>query len=132
MEKSKQNDAQYWEEHDQYWRNGSQFWEGPRVSEARAEKIVAYLRRRYPDKTAESVAADGVASIRTVRNWLDDVCAPSLAGYSRMISLYGPDFLLATLDHSPRWLVKAAHDEERARLEARRAEVERQIAELRT
>lgn len=89
-----------------------------------ADRIAAFLRQKYPTKTAEHVAADTGISAGTVARWLDRGSAPSAWALCRLVGAYDADVLCAILDNPPAWLLAAARQEERER-------VERQIAQLR-
>jgi len=84
-----------------------------------AERIIEFLRRTHPLKTAENVAADTGLGAETVQTWIDRGSAPNVVGLWALVSAYGPDFLCAALgDASPSWLCSAARDAELQRIEA--------------
>ena len=94
---------------------------------AKAERIIAFLRQRYPVKTAENVAADIGGSAETIQKMIDRVSAPSAWSYGRLVCAYGPSFLCAALSNPPAWIVAAAQAE---RLATVQAEYDRLAAEL--
>lgn len=93
------------------------------------ERIGAELRRRYPMKTAQQVAADLGASIDTAENWVRGN-APSLRWFVVLVEVYGPEFLAAACPRLD-WLnevviaaEKQAIEKEMAALEMRRRQLE--------
>lgn len=89
-----------------------------------ADRLVSFLRARHPVKTAENVAADTGIAAATVARWLDRGSAPSILQLGKLVGAYDAEVLCAILDSPPAWLVDAARQEERRR-------IERQIAVLR-
>lgn len=86
--------------------------------------VYAYLRVRFPQKTAESVAAATGVPAATVRKW--ESSAPSYAHLLRLIAWGGPEFLVSVMPSSFGWLDAAAQAERAARLDAQIAELRRQ------
>lgn len=103
---------------------------GRNDGEACPDRAVAFIRRLYPTKTADCVAADTGLSAQTVRRWLEGVAKPSWAGFSRLIFAYGPAFLIAVYPNAPAWLDDAHRRERLAALEAAQARIQAEIAEL--
>lgn len=101
-------------------------------SEAQAcpERAVEFIRRLYPVKTADCVAADTGLPVQTVRRWLEGVAKPSFIGFSRLILAYGPAFLAAVFPRQPRWLTEAYQREQLADLEAEQARIQSKIQAL--
>ncbi len=96
-----------------------------------AERVIAFLRNRYPLKTAECVAADLKTKICTAEKWLERVSAPSTWIMLRMVSAYGPEFLAAVMgDSAPQWLRESAHIERRAQIEAQMAALQQELQSL--
>ena len=89
-----------------------------------ADRVAAFLRAKYPLKTADNVAADTGLPAATISRWLDRGSAPSLWALSKLVGAYDADVLLVILDHPPSWLIDEARRQERDR-------IERQIATLR-
>jgi transcriptional regulator with XRE-family HTH domain len=58
-----------------------------------SEKIVLFMRRKHPSKTAERVAADTGINVHTVRKFQDRVSAPSIVMLNRLAEAYGIEFL---------------------------------------
>lgn len=88
------------------------------------DRFSNFLRSKYPVKTAENVAADTGLPTATVQRWLDRGSAPSLWALGKLIGAYDAEVLCAALENPPAWLVAAARQQERERLE-------REIADLR-
>ncbi len=110
-------------------RNATTLVVGARTTVCRDRTVVAdrfanFLRSKYPEKTAEHVAADTGLPVATVQRWLDRGSAPSLWALGKLIGAYDAEVLCAALENPPAWLVAAARQQERERLE-------REIAELR-
>lgn len=94
------------------------------------DRAVAFLRSRYPSKTAESVAADTGIGAETVKKWLDGAARPSWDGALTLVFAYGPAFLAAVCPTSPKWIDEAHRRERLAALEAQQARIRAEIAEL--
>lgn len=95
-------------------------------------RVSSFLRRLYPRKTAETVAADTGISQSTVATWVDRCASPNSAGFVALTLAYGPEFLAAiTGARVPAWLDRAVRAERLARLEAQQGEIERELTELR-
>ncbi len=110
-------------------RNATTLVVGARTTVCRDRTVVAdrfanFLRSKYPEKTAEHVAADTGLPVATVQRWLDRGSAPSLWALGKLIGAYDAEVLCAALENPPAWLVAASRQQERERLE-------REIAELR-
>jgi transcriptional regulator with XRE-family HTH domain len=97
------------------------------LSEAKPERVIAFLRRIHPIKTAEAVSADTGVQASTVRKWLERASAPSFAALFRLLGAYGPEFVCACMNTPPEWLSEAARKEEARRL---RAEIDALTARL--
>ncbi len=78
----------------------------------------ALLRRLHPVKTAEAVAAEIGAPVRSVENWMAGTAAPSLRWFLALVAAYGPEVLVHAFPAAPRWLSAAARAEEAQRLAA--------------
>lgn len=100
--------------------------------QAKAERIIAFLRQRYPMKTADNVAADIGGSAESIQKMIDRVSAPSAWTYGRLVCAYGPAFLCAALAKPPTWVVAAAHAERLARVEAEHARITAELAALKS
>lgn len=97
-----------------------------------AERVGAFLRSKYPTKTAENVAADTGLGIDGIQKALDRGSVPSGLAIAAMILAYGPDFLAALLgERTPAWLTAAGQDAEIARLQAQREALDARLATLR-
>jgi len=105
---------------------------GRNDGEACPDRAVAFIRRLYPTKTADCVAADTGLPSQTVRRWLEGVAKPSWAGFSRLILAYGPAFLVAVYPNCPKWLDEAHHRERLAALEAEQVRIAAEIASLKS
>ncbi|MCJ2129197.1 hypothetical protein [Methylobacterium sp. E-045] len=82
------------------------------------ERTTAFLRQRYPTKTAENVAADTGISPNTIGKWLDRGSAPTSWAFLRLLAAYGPELACATMETPPAWLARAAREEDQRRLRA--------------
>ena len=92
------------------------------------QNIVDFLRRIYPAKTAENVAADTGIAAETVQKMIDRVAMPNTFNFMRLGAAYGPEFMAAAYPRALGWLSEAARteaqrklDEEIEALKARRA-----------
>ncbi len=88
------------------------------------ERVCAFLRSIYPEKTAANVAADTGISARTIEKWLERLSAPSWPHGIKLFRAYGPEFMCAVMDNPPRFLTEAGRAQARARLDAKIAELE--------
>ena len=94
-----------------------------------SERILAFLRARYPVKMAEHVAADVGISAAAIRKLEERGSAPSLAVFTRMARAYGSDFVFAVLGWD--WLDHAAGWERQRALEASIAAQTAELARVR-
>lgn len=94
------------------------------------ERAVAFIRSRYPFKTAECVAADIGVPSGTVRRWLEGAASPSWGAFSRLIFAYGPAFLAAVYPKAPKWLDEAARDEALRDLRDQQRRIQEQLDAL--
>ena len=100
------------------------------MSDARADRVVAFLGKLHPVKTCENVAAETGIRAATVRQWVARESAPNFRALFRLMCAYGPDLLCAALDNPPRWLSEAARAEEQARIDAEIAALQARRARL--
>lgn len=91
------------------------------------ERTNAFLRRLYPVKTAENVAADTGISANTIGKWLDRGSAPTSWAFLRLLAAYGPELARAVMTDPPEWLDRAAREEERRRLAAQIAALQARL-----
>lgn len=102
------------------------------VRSGAAERIIAFLRSRYPTKTADNVAADTGLGAPTVQTWIDRCTAPNIVGIIALTSAYGPDFLTACMgERAPAWLSAAHREAEAARIDREIEELKARRASLR-
>lgn len=94
------------------------------------DRAIAFIRSRYPTKTAECVAADIGLPVHTVKRWLEGVAKPSWSGLSRLIFAYGPAFLVAVYPNCPQWLDEARRRERLAALKAEQIRIQEQLDAL--
>ena len=59
------------------------------------ERVAAFLRTRYPHKTADYVACDIGISVSTVRKWIERSSAPAAAHFGLLVYAYGIEFIAA-------------------------------------
>lgn len=93
-------------------------------------RVMHFLRRLYPSRTACEVAADTGLPEKTIRKWLDLENAPSGAAFCTLTLVYGPDFLEAVLPNSPDWVSSAARAGLRARIEAKQINLAARLQQL--
>ncbi|MCV9940952.1 hypothetical protein OIU35_31765 [Boseaceae bacterium BT-24-1] len=98
--------------------------------EAKAERIIAFLRRMYPSKTADNVAADIGGSSVTLQKMIDRRSTPSVVTYGRMLLAYGPEFLMAVYPNAPKWMSDAYRKEQQEALLAAQKRISEQLAAL--
>lgn len=88
------------------------------------------FRRFHPIKTADRVAADLKAPVRTVENWMSGVAAPSLGWFVRILDVYGPAVLAEVMPGPCDWLSAAVRAERRAVLEAAQRRIDQELEAL--
>lgn len=89
--------------------------------------LARFLRGEHPDKTAQHVAARTHLPADTVKKWLAGAALPNGRAILILACAYGPELLRAMLHRPPGWLDAAARGAEQVRLEARLAELQRQL-----
>ncbi len=67
----------------------------------------AFFRRRFPEKTVDSLAAACGAPRETAASWMKGA-RPSAAHLMALIATFGPAFLEAAFAAPPRWVICAA------------------------
>lgn len=92
--------------------------------------LSVYLRRQYPEKTAQNVAARAKLPADTVKKWLAGAALPNGRAMLVLACAFGPEVLVALLRSPPGWLVEAARAAEQARLEAQVAALQAQIGRV--
>lgn len=92
--------------------------------------LAVYLRRQYPEKTAQNVAARAKLPADTVKKWLLGAALPNGRAMLVLACAFGPEVLVAMLRSPPGWLVEAARAAEQARLEAQVAALRAQIGRV--
>lgn len=95
-----------------------------------AERVVGFLRKRHPVKTADCVSAETGINADTVQKWIDRCSMPSGLGLFVLVGVYGPDFLCSIFESPPVWLSRAASDERLKRIEDEIAALEAERAAL--
>lgn len=88
------------------------------------------FRRFHPIKTADRVAADLKAPVRTVENWMSGVSAPSLGWFVCILDVYGPAVLAEVMPGPCDWLSAAVRAERRAVLEAAQRRIDQELEAL--
>lgn len=88
------------------------------------------FRRFHPVKTADAVAVQLGAPVRTVENWMSGVSTPSLGWFVRILDIYGPGVLAEVMPGPCEWLSAAVRTERRAQLQAEQRRIEREMAAL--
>jgi hypothetical protein len=95
-----------------------------------ADRAIEFLRRLYPSKTADNVAADIGASPDTIAKMIERGTTPNAATFCRLIFAYGPAFLAAVYPRAPAWLDDARRRELQAELRAEQQRITEQLAAL--
>lgn len=81
-------------------------------------RVIDFLRKRYPQKTAEHVSADtGIASA-TISKWIERASVPGGIAIIVLTASYGPEFLNTIMHSPPAWLDEAARSEEQRKIKA--------------
>lgn len=96
----------------------------------RFELALAFLKERYPAKTADRVAADTGIPANTIAQWLCGNSSPRWKHTMALIGAYGADFLWAASPDSRVWLGPVRKLEELRRLQLQRVQLDRQIKAL--
>ena len=94
------------------------------------DRAIAFIRSRYPSKTAENVAADIGGSAETIQKMMDRCSTPNVTTFGRMILAYGPAFLVAVYPNCPQWLDEAHRRERLAALKAEQIRIQEQLDAL--
>ena len=94
------------------------------------ERINSFLRRLYPNKTAEAVSADTGIPASTVAKWLARNSAPSAWAAFRLLAAYGPEFGCAVYENAPDWLNREARERKASRLKAEMAVLEAKLRKV--
>lgn len=103
---------------------------GQKYTQVRADataRLMGHLRRTYPLKTAEAVAAATGWPVGTVRKWLDLTTSPSGPALLALVAAYGADFLGAAFECPPEWLDAGRRADRLARLRAEIAALSQDI-----
>lgn len=103
-----------------------------REGQSLGERVVAYLRARHPNKTADNVAADTGIPVNTIKTWLNRGSAPDGEGYTKLWVAYGLEFLAALPDEPPAWLQQFRRDIEAAHLKAEIAALTSKLSGVRS
>ena len=91
------------------------------------DRVVGFLRRLHPSKTAQSVAAETGCGVDAIEKWLERASVPNGRAMLRLFLAYGPAFLCAVVDNPPAWLDARQSAARQIELEA---SIARQRAEL--
>lgn len=111
-------------------------YSGPRAklssgeTKALGERIVAFLRKRHPSKTAANVSAEAGLPTSTVAKWLEGAATPGLYAGLRLFDVYGPDLVAAAWPRQAGFLSTAARDAQREQIDAEIAALQAQRAKL--
>lgn len=97
-------------------------------------RVAAFLRGRYPVKTASCASAETGIHAATIEKMLERESAPSAHAFLLMAQAFGPAFMLDCYIQPPQWLSDAAHAarirDAETRLEQAQAEIDRLKAVL--
>lgn len=88
------------------------------------ERVTSFLRKRYPVKAAENVAADASLPVGTVQKWFARETCPNGPALVRLIFVYGPNLLAAVMKNPPAWIDKAASEADIALFDHQIAQLE--------
>lgn len=94
-----------------------------------AARFFAFLRGRYPIKTAEHVAGDLGISPAAVEKWFERGSLPSFLTFGKMGLVYGPEFV-STVFPAWKWAGEEARKQKIDRLVAKRAEADLELEKL--
>jgi hypothetical protein len=112
--------------------SGSQFADvgrkGGKLSVEERERLVAYLRKRFPAKTAACVEAETGVPADTFRKW-ESGSAPSFESFVLLIHWGGPEFMSAVFP-SLLWIGESALLARANRLRDELAAVEQRITDF--
>lgn len=108
---------------DHFFPKGERDWS----AEIDADGLIRFLRTQHPCKTALNVAARTQLPADTVKKWLLGAALPNGRAILVLSCAYGPELLRAMLRHPPGWLDAAARGAEQVRLEAKLADLRRQM-----
>jgi hypothetical protein len=103
---------------------------GGRLSGVAADRAMAFLRRRYPIRTADHIAADAGTTSDAARKWLAGVSSPGFSASIRLVAVHGPPLLETMFDEPPPWLSAAAAATEATELLATIEAARRRLAEI--
>lgn len=95
------------------------------------DRVVGFLRRLHPSKTAALVSADTGCSIDAIEKWLERASVPNGIAMIRLFLAYGPDFICAVVDDPPAWLDARRSAARQIELEAGIARQRAELAALR-
>ena len=97
------------------------------ISDDCADRVVAFLVARHPEKAAEAIEAETGIAASTARKWLAGSSRPSFVACLTLIQVYGPEFLAAVLDRPPVWISRAASAADAERTRAQIAALQRRL-----
>jgi hypothetical protein len=104
-----------------------------KFSRIEPDRVVDFLQRAHPLKTADHVSAGTGIPSGTVRKWLEGKSLPKSGALIALIGAYGPALLAVAFgEEPPEWLSKAARAERQAELEARLAQTSAELAQVRS
>lgn len=95
----------------------------------RPQRWVQQWRRIHPTKTAQCVAANIGAPLRTVEKWFSGEAKPSLDYVGQIVGVYGFGFLVGAMLCPPPHLDDLAREERKQRLLAERQAIDAMLAE---
>lgn len=87
---------------------------------------IAFLRRAFPQATANNVSAVTAIPASTIDKWLRGLSAPSSAHLGAMAAAFGPAFLAAAFPVAAPWLARQqVHHELAGAIDTLRGAIER-------
>ncbi len=94
------------------------------------DRVISFLRRMHPSKTAQAVAADTGCGVDAIEKWLERASVPNGRAMLRLFLAYGPPFICAVVDNPPAWLDERQRAVRRIELEAGIARQQAELAQL--
>ncbi|WP_448148994.1 hypothetical protein [Labrys miyagiensis] len=94
------------------------------------DRVTSFLRKTYPNKVADNVAADIGLPVDTVKKWFARQNVPNGLAVVKLIGAYGPELAVEIMVDPPSWLSEAKRDHERAQLKAQQDEIARRLQEI--
>ncbi len=101
------------------------------LGRACGERLIAFLRERYPQKTADCVAADTGIPATNVAKWLSGASLPNFRAVIALLIAYDVDFWAAVVPNPPAFVVRERTEQQIRELEDGIAQQRRELEALR-